>query len=331
MNKVIFTADDYGAIPAIDTGIIKAIHAGKINSVDSFSNHHQFESKIKHLMDECDGSKFEVGCHLTISSGKPVSGRKIGLLTRRGTLSLRKGKYFKKYTQMRRTRHTHRELNDLHYELSKQVEQFDKFNIPITHLSNHHNTLFFFQDYHELFFRVAKENNLAVRSPLNIPKAMNDLYMSMVVLRMFDNMSKENRHRILTHTRRMRSFLAHYEDLPSMPIALNTVHYGPLALPTNQLTDQEVSAFADEKNLALREELSVDAPEEEVMEYVFHLIDDDYSKLGEYCKQTKFSKSKYTGIDSGYFDSRMAEQRALLNFDLATLVSFESWTQLSAG
>jgi len=328
MNKVIFTADDYGAIPAIDQGIIKAVNAGKINSVAAFSNHHQFESKIKALLDECDSRKFEIGCHLTISSGKPVSGRKIGLLTRRGTLSLRKGKYFKKYTQMRRTRHVKRELNDLHYELSKQVEQFDRIHVPISHLSCHHNTLFFFKDYHEVFFQVAKENGLAVRSPLNIPKAMNDLYMSMVVLRMFDNMSKENRHLILTHTRSMRAFLAHYNDLPKMPIALNTVHYGPLALPTNNLTDQEIDSFADEKNLALREDLSMDAPEEEVMEYVFHLIDDDYAKLDEFCKQTKFSNSKYTGIDSGYFDSRMAEQRALLNFDLSTLVSFQSWKNL---
>lgn len=328
MNKVIFTADDYGAIPAIDVGIIKAINAGKINSVAAFSNHHQFESKIKRLVDECDDRRLEIGCHLTISSGKPVSGRKIGLLTRRGSLSFRKRKYFKKYTQMRRSKHLSRELNDLHYELSKQVELFDHFNIPITHLSSHHNTLFFFKDYHEVFLKVAKENDLAARSPLNIPKAMNDLYMSMVVLRMFDNMSKENRHRILTHTRSMRSFLSQYNDLPKMPIALNTVHYGPLALPTNKLSNQEVDSFADEKNLSLREELSMEAPEDEVMEYVFHLIDDDYSKLDDYCKQTKFSNSKYTGIDSGYFDSRMAEQRALLNFDLATLVEFVSWTSI---
>ncbi|SMD31737.1 YdjC-like protein [Reichenbachiella faecimaris] len=328
MNKVIFTADDYGAIPAIDEGIIKAVNAGKINSVAAFSNHDHFETKIKKLQDACAEKTFEIGCHLTISSGKPVSGRKIGLLTRSGTLSLRKGKYFKKYTQMRRSKHTDRELNDLHYELSKQVEQFDRYNVPITNLSSHHNTLFFFQDFHEIFFKVAQENGLAVRSPLNIPKAMNDLYISMVVLRMFDNMSKENRKCILNHSRNMRTFLAHFEALPKMPIALNTVHYGPLALPTNNLNNEEISSFADEKNLALREDLSVEAPEEEVMEYVFHLIDDDYAKLGEYCNQTKFSKSKYTGIDSSYFDSRMAEQRALLNFDLSALVSFESWKNL---
>lgn len=328
MNKVIFTADDFGVIPAIDEGIIKAVNAGKINSVAAFSNHDKFEQKIKTLIDECAGQKYEIGCHLTISSGKPVSGKKIGLLTRRGTLSLRKGKYFKKYTQMRRSRHTNRELNELHYELSKQVEQFDKYNIPITNLSCHHNTLFLFKDFHEIFFKVAKENGLAVRSPLNIPKAMNDLYISMVVLRMFDNMSKENRKSILAHSRSMRSFLAGFDEPPKMPIALNTVHYGPLALPTNNLNDSEITSFADEKNLSLREELSVDAPEEEVMEYVFHLIDDNYPMLREYCQQTKFSQSKYSGIDSAYFDSRMAEQRALLNFDLSNLVAFESWTNL---
>ncbi|MEP2023968.1 MAG: ChbG/HpnK family deacetylase [Reichenbachiella sp.] len=328
MNKVIFTADDYGAIPAIDEGIIKAVNAGKINSVASFSNHEKFEYKIKELQDRCAGKTFEIGCHLTISSGKPVSGRKIGLLTRRGTFSFRKGKYFKKYTQMRRSRHSDRELDDLHYELSKQVEQFNKYNIPISNLSCHHNTLFFFEDFHDVFFKVANENNLTVRSPINIPKAMNDLYISMVVLRMFDNMSKENRQAILAHSRSMRSFLANYNSLPKMPIALNTVHYGPLALPTNNLNNKEIDSFADEKNLSLREELSVDAPEDEIMEYVFHLIDDNYSKLDEYCDQTKFSKSKYTGIDSGYFDSRMSEQRALLNFDLSSLVSFHSWNNL---
>lgn len=328
MNKVIFTADDYGVIPAIDEGIIKAVNAGKINSVAAFSNHDQFESKIKKLQDDCTGKSFEIGCHLTISSGKPVSGRKIGLLTRRGTLSLRKGKYFKKYTQMRRSRHIDRELNDLHYELSKQVERFEKLDIPITNLSCHHNTLFFFKDFHEVFLEVAKENDLAVRSPLNIPKAMNDLYISLVVLRMFDNMSKENRQNILTHSRSMRSFLSNHQSLPKMPVALNTVHYGPLSLPTNNLNNDEITSFADEKNLALREELSMESPEEEVMEYVFHLIDDNYVKLDDYCDQTRFSKSKYTGIDSGYFDSRMAEQRALLNFDMPALVSFQSWKNL---
>lgn len=329
MNKVIFTADDYGAIPAIDLGIIQAVKAGKINSVAAFSNHDHFEAKIKNLQDQCSDKIFDIGCHLTISSGKPVSGRKIGLLTRRGTLSFRRRKYFKKYTQMRRTRHTQQELNDLHYELCKQVEQFHKLDIPITNLSCHHNTLFFFEDYHRLFFQVANEFELAVRSPINIPKAMNDLYISMVVLRMFDNMTKENRKRILAHSRSMRSFLAEYPDLPAMPIAANTVHYGPLALPTNNLNDQEIDSFADEKNLSLREELSVDAPEEEVMEFVFHLIDDNYSRLDEYCKQARFSKSRYTGIDAGYFDSRMAEQRALLNFDLPSLVSFQSWKELN--
>ncbi|UXX78428.1 ChbG/HpnK family deacetylase [Reichenbachiella carrageenanivorans] len=329
MNKVIFTADDYGVIPAIDEGIIKAVNAGKINSVAAFSNHHLFESRIKKLQDSCAGKTFEIGCHLTISSGKPISERKIGLLTRQGSLGFRRRKYFKKYTQMRRTKHTTQELNDLHYELSKQVEQFYKYDIEITNLSCHHNTLFFFEDYHQLFFQVAKEFGLVVRSPLNIPKAMNDLYISMVVLRLFDNMSKEDRHRILSHTRNMRSFLSQYEGLPDMPIALNTVHYGPLALPTNRLSNCEIDAYADEKNLALRMELSNDAPEEEVMEYVFHLIDDNYDQIDAYCEQTKFSNSRYTGIDAGYFDSRMAEQRALLNFELSHLVSFESWRNLS--
>ena len=328
MNKVIFTADDYGAIPAIDEGIIKAVQAGKINSVAAFSNHQDFESKIKRLQDDCSNKKFEIGCHLTISSGKPVSGRRVGLLTRGWFFNFRKKNFFKKYTQMRRSRHTERELNDLHYELSKQIEQFDRFQVPMTHLSCHHNTLFFFQDFHEVFFRVAKENDLAVRSPLNIPKAMNDLYISMVVLRMFDNMSKENRQRILTHSRSMRSFLAQNSEKPKMPIALNTVHYGPLSLPTNNLDNDEITSFADEKNLSLREELSSDAPDDEVMEYVFHLIDDNYLKLDDYCEQSKFSNSKYTGIDDGYFDSRMAEQRALMNFDLASMAEFYSWEDL---
>ena len=329
MSNVIFTADDYGAIPAIDQGIIHAVNAGKINSVAAFSNHNQFRQKLDKLQNDCAGQNFEIGAHLTISSGKPVSDRNLKWFTR-GFFAFGKKGYFKKYTQLNRAHKDERrkELFQLERELCAQVERFIEAKIEITHLSCHHNTLMLFSEFHEVFFEVGKKFDLAVRSPLNRPSQMNDLYVSLVMMRLFDNINRGTRQEMLDHMRAMRTFLATYPNPPVMPDALSTIHYGPLALPTNRLNDHEIESYANEKEISMERALRYLKDEDEAIEFVFHLIDDDPTRLEKYCDQTRFRNSKYTGIDDGYFDSRMAEQRAILNLKLPEYINLVSWKSL---
>ena len=78
MKKLIITTDDYGVIPSINSAIIEAINKNKVNSVAAFSNYdgsRKYKSAVanaKILLDKTNGN-VDLGCHVTITSGKPIT------------------------------------------------------------------------------------------------------------------------------------------------------------------------------------------------------------------------------------------------------------------
>ena len=81
MKKLIITTDDYGVVPSINTAIIEAINKNKVNSVAAFSNFdgsRKYKGSVanaKILLDKTNGN-VDLGCHLTITSGSPITGDK---------------------------------------------------------------------------------------------------------------------------------------------------------------------------------------------------------------------------------------------------------------
>ena len=73
MTKIIFTADDYGCVDEIDKGIRYAIKGKMTNSVAVFANGPNRIKSFAAIKKLQDGKLVDVGCHLTITSGSPLS------------------------------------------------------------------------------------------------------------------------------------------------------------------------------------------------------------------------------------------------------------------
>src|SRR4051812_27086814 len=71
MKQLIITADDFGVYPSINEGIKSAVLKGKVNSVAVLPNYKDSIKNTKELL-EAVQNKVEIGCHLTITSGKPL-------------------------------------------------------------------------------------------------------------------------------------------------------------------------------------------------------------------------------------------------------------------
>ena len=72
MNKLIITADDFGVFPSINQAVKTAVLQGKVNSVACIANYKDSVKNVKQLINAV-GNKAEIGCHLTITSGTPLT------------------------------------------------------------------------------------------------------------------------------------------------------------------------------------------------------------------------------------------------------------------
>jgi len=321
MSKVIFTADDYGVIPSIDEGIIKSVKARKINSVAAFSNHSSAVDRVKRLIDEGGNPDLEVGCHLTITSGSPLINAGLKNMQRRNGL-------FRSFTQMKRPARKYRvqEIVELEKELTAQLEVLLDGGIEVKHLSSHHNALYFFEDYADTLFAVANKFDLPVRSPINEPSKQQNRYVFQLVLRLFDNMNLRDRSHIRKFMRDASGYLSRRQDSkPIMPDQYNSAHYGPAPLPLFDLDLDDIREEVIGKKCDMDAEFSKWVDKDGTVEFVFHIINDNYDELEDYMKQTK----DYCGINSDYFDARIAEFQSLQSLILPNGLSFGSWSTLS--
>jgi regulator of RNase E activity RraB len=81
----------------------------------------------------------------------------------------------------------------------------------------------------------------------------------------------------------------------------------------------KVETEARKRRKRLLDILSDDAYPKRPVEIMFHLIQDEYDKLGSFEKQLK--KVGYSGINPKYFDGRMIEMRSLMGIKKSDLAS----------
>lgn len=171
-RRLIITADDYGYADHIDRGIIKAAKGNCLTSVSCFSNIPK--AKLQEKVAELQAVKPDIGIgmHLTISSGRPV-------LNGLKTITTKKKRFPKNHFQ-KPSQYKFRkvDLQELERELRAQIEQLaDIIGVEkIDHLANHHNFLYFYPPFFEVFTDLAQEYDIPIRSPLNWSKSGKKYY-----------------------------------------------------------------------------------------------------------------------------------------------------------
>jgi predicted glycoside hydrolase/deacetylase ChbG (UPF0249 family) len=328
MKRIIINADDYGVVPSINEGIIDAVTAGKVNSVAAFSNYRHSLENAQRLVQEAQtaGKSFDLGTHLTISSGEPVleeaKNPEYGLCDRKGN--------FKSFTELSVDR-----INPdmLKKELLAQVEKFTSNGIPVRHLSCHHNTLTCFEKLFRVYVDVARETQLKMRSVNIQPSHKNNLYVKLFLgIKLRDDNDRDD-------IRDMRNFLKEIGEkfneysgnLIRTPGYLESGYYGPL--PMVQIRRSALTKQIADKKAELLEiiERFGQSQTATTMELMVHLRKGDVRLWEDYDKEVK--ETGYKGIDPKYFDSRVAEFQSLMESDLQGILdthkaSYCTWEEL---
>ncbi|MCR9171487.1 MAG: ChbG/HpnK family deacetylase [bacterium] len=303
MAKIIFNADDYGFCDQIDDGVVKAINQGLINSVAAFANGNQGTERLKRLAQLQD--KADVGCHITITSGRP--------LTDTSTFSrdINGKKYFRTFTELHRPKDhagQERAKKELKDEINAQIDVMESAGIVVKHLSSHHNSLIFFPEYFEAQVEVARKRGIKLRSTSIIPEGKNNLYIAQLAVRSLDNLGVRNAAELFTFMRKIDEWKQGYDHpIPAMPDAIDGSHYGPLGMD-NIKSKGEFKRELRRKVRKLKKNLD-ELPSNAVMEYCIHMTDPD--GLQTYAFTQEGSDDFYPGVDWKYFDSRKVEFASL--------------------
>lgn len=310
MAKIIITADDYGAIDAIDIGIIDAINNGPVNSVAAFANGKNAKERLRKLVRETS-SDLEIGCHLTLTSGSPV------LPISEVTSLYDEGDkvHFRDFSEFQYSM----DLGEVEAELRAQMDVFKEANIKIAHLSSHHGSLDYFQDYHRILLKLAHDfypgEIIPTRSPAVSPKIRGLIWREFVKVRMEDDNSDEeldwfaNFGNRIRNDRKVKRLIKDLKFPNSrIPYCANTVHYG---LPDRKLKSQRaIERKAPKRRKKLLRNISKLKTRKRPYEYVIHLMDEEYSRFDEYVRQLETQEYE-VGLNDHYFDGRMIEKLSI--------------------
>ncbi len=315
MKKIIFTADDFGVVDTIDEGIIDAIESELVKSVAAFANGDNSVQKAKALAAKY--SDVELGVHLTISSGKPVlKGKDVP------SLCDSKREYFKSFKDFS----DKIDASELELELDAQIMVFKNNNIPIYHLSSHHNLLILLPKYYKIFLDLARKHNLKIRSPKVLPLFQQNvflLYMRAVTIEDI-NLIVSAQIELFGRTI-VRYFKNNANGVKTLDY-LDTDHYGPI--PMSKITSKRELARKKKKKVnKLFDRLGVlRRSRSQIAEFVLHLYKDGLKSHRQYKKEIP---TNYPGIDHKYFDSRVVELHSIKSLTLGDLnlnnITLGSW------
>ena len=166
MKKIIITADDYCATPAINRGIRTAIDHGVINSVAVLMNLPNSKTDLADLVADyqtrINNDKLQRGVHLTISSGEPISQNVPSLLLPSPS---------KKFKPLHELNPLSINISDLKKEIDAQISAFiEVTGFKPLHLSVHHGTLTLFNNLFDIYIATAKRINSPIRNPIIISR-----------------------------------------------------------------------------------------------------------------------------------------------------------------
>ncbi len=332
-KKIIITTDDFGVVPSIDSAVRDLAKKRKINSVAALPNFEgsdkypsSFENikALKTLADDLKSSDFElqIGCHVTITSGKPVSEKvKTSAL---GEFLITEEGNFREYTKLGRpdTAKGRIELSALlKHELQAQVDIVrEATGGEIANLSCHHNSLNAFEETYRTYMQVAQQSNLPLpmRSPRILPVGKENLYKTQLRIRHLRDLEG-------FHRRHMKRFAKQINGLFSDAQIASTDymdgrHYGPIPVPFIKVIRED--RLLRKKAQKLRKALLnfKNLRDERVLELMLHVADSGASK--------KYPKDLcYTGINPHYFDGRRVEHRSVSAFDFSAF-PFALWRDL---
>lgn len=319
MSQIIFTADDYGAFPSIDRGIIAAVKAQRINSVAAFSNSARSINSVQNLQRIAENLnlKVDIGCHLTLTSGKP--------LTKGNRDWTKKNGQFRDFSDHKRTNSISRkrQVDLLKNEMRAQINAFLNKGIEVKHISSHHGAHTWFEDYLEAYLEIGKEFSIPVRSPFMVPQHDNNKYLGVLNILLTGNL-KDGYKREFNAFR--KEYYNHIERLlkprnQQPTYETNSSHYGPI--PLIPIGAEIMDKFAEDKRKILEKVLEK-LPEERI-EFIFHVIENNYAGLKKFKKESKRGKFKYDGVNRKYFDGRMVEYRSLIDTTLPSGISLCQW------
>lgn len=323
MKHLIVTADDFGVFPAINEGVIEAVKENKVNSVAAFANYKgevlpgapagtRFEdalTNLRWLINETEEQNPDIGCHLTVTSGKPLTGNKMDFACdRNGNFySFGNFKNFKEKSQ----------LKNLYDELCAQIEELKSVpGCKVKHLTNHHNSLTLFPHHFEVYVNVAAKFKLPMRSADVRPKGKQSLYVYILDRLLTGDIPKSEREEMNAfQTKIAEEFRKNHFGVKA-PDYLESSHYGPpgvvpaarlLSHPLVHKKHKQLDSFfndfrkSGEKSVELL--LHIAKPSGITVERSRHL--------------------DYSGVDRSYFDGRAIELKSILNYPVDHLAGIE--------
>lgn len=314
MKKLIITADDYGVYRSIDEGIMEAVKQGKVNSVACLVNHSGSIASIKNLYNEY-GDRIDIGCHLTITSGKPITDNL-------GDEFLYKGN-FRPFGELDIDA-IEAKPQELKRELTAQVQTLLDNGIPIKHLSCHHNSLTTTRPLFEVYRQVAEQFGIPMRSVNIIPTKKDSHFRLALKLMLYDNVPARKLREMRRFGKRIYSICQKEYNQLRMPGVLETRHYGPLPFVEVWEAGSARRVARKHRDISkfIKELSGFDC---NVGEMVVHLI--NYTS---YLSGVD-DEISYPGINERYFDSRNLEYQSLLGYDFnkhKLAITFGRWVDL---
>jgi predicted glycoside hydrolase/deacetylase ChbG (UPF0249 family) len=298
LKTLLITADDFGVFPSINEGIRSAVLKGKVNSVAVLPNYKDSVKNTKELL-EVAGNKVEIGCHLTITSGKPFVAT---------TDTFMSGSSFRSFDNLKITS-IEKNLDLLEKELRAQVQSLMDHGIEVKHLSSHHGTLCFTQKIFDVYAKVAKEFKLPFRSVNIFPEGKDNMYRNVLQLLLADNVPASKLAEIKRFGKEITGYKKENYSEIATPSLLESSHYGPP--PFVEVADARVKQMVRKKHSLLEDFFEgFTKGENSSAELMLHLIKDDI-RLYE-----QDDDIDYSGISRKYFDSRNVESRSIENFNL---------------
>ncbi len=324
-KKVIVTTDDYGVYPSLNAAIIDAVNASKVNSIAALPNYDGMTIKRKKkyktsaenakiLLDKTNG-KGEIGCHLTLTSGRPITAAK-SMIDSDG--------YFRGIYEFKRSI----KRKELREELNAQVKVFTEANIPVTHLSCHHNVLTFFPELYEEYLKVCKDYKLAIRSANSHPKKSMNKFLSFLKIKLMDDMKRRDRKEIKRFAKKAPKefFESNIKGKFKTTSFHDSGHYGPIPGAPIRNTKKNIQNWIGKKHVVLNKSLKKlsESDSADSMEFILHISKDKLKS------PNKYKDIDYPGIDPKYFDSRYLEYKSIMNFDFLQFPNIElgSWKDL---
>lgn len=332
-RQVIFTCDDYGVVEEINRGIIKAAEGGFINSIAALpnypghGNHPGSQENIKALLDvRCNSCgqklvvdrtvehgpdvgctchenpapnehirprKLDVGVHLTITSGRPMTDDAKRIFCDRRNSG--RGDKFCYFQQLPHISGDYA-AGVMKNEFKRQIQVVKDAGIVPTHLSSHHNSTYFYDSYYKAFLELAEETGIPIRSPVLRPELQRNLYL------------KKIQGKQIKEERLLELYKPYKKDRTILsPDLLDSTHFGRV-LPIEPL--MRMNKLTLNRTQRLNELLeSLLVSKDDVWEVVFHLYYGNRFKHGKY--KDEMAEYDYEGIDHNSFDNRTIEYQSV--------------------